>query len=218
MEPRPLTPKEGDYDERVPLLASLGVEKAIYKRLGEHSGIVRCHNLDSTDVSIQMDLMKGDLRQYLAEKRPEQKVQLSWLSKMAHTMAYIHDHRVIIADIRLDNLLLDDTLAVKFCDFSESALMPLDWDIGGTDDLGFSIFTDIGQFGGAMYEIITGLRLDYDLPQDDNKPESLFICPPRDSLPSTQNIWLGHIIDKCWTQAFNSAHELAAELDFESIQ
>ncbi|KAK5284785.1 hypothetical protein LTS03_008709 [Exophiala xenobiotica] len=217
VEVGPLTPKEGDYDERPPLIESIEVEKAIYKRLGDHYGIVRCHNLKSTDVSIQMDLMNGDLRHYLAGNRPERKTQLSWLTKIAHTMAYIHEHRIIIADVRLDNLLLDDTLEVKFCDFGESTLMPLDWDLDGTDDLGFSVLTDIGQFGAAMYEVITGLRCKFDLTQDRKEPENLYTCPRRDSLPSTENIWLGHIIEKCWTQAFKSAKELAAELDQERV-
>ncbi|KAK7897196.1 hypothetical protein LTR67_005085 [Exophiala xenobiotica] len=147
-----LTPRDGDYDERPPLIESIEVEKAIYRRLdNDHEGIVRCHNLVSTEVSIQMDRMKnGDLRHYLAVNKPDRKTQLSWLTRIAHTMAYIHQHRVIIADVRLDNLLLDDNLAVKFCDFGESTLMPLDWDLQGTDELGFSILTDIGQFGAAM--------------------------------------------------------------------
>lgn len=215
VEVEPLTPREGDYDERPPLIELIEAEKAIYKRLGDHNGIVRCHNLESTDVSIQMDLMNGDLRHYLVGNRPDQKTQLSWLTKIAHTMAYIHDHRIIIADIRLDNLLLDDTLALKFCDFETSALMPLDWDLHGTDDIGFSILTDIGQFGAIMYEIITGLRCKYDLGQDWKGPGDLYTCPRRDSLPSTNNIWLGHVIEKCWTQAFKSAKELAFELDQE---
>lgn len=195
----------------------LETEKAIYKRLGEHPGIVRCHNRESTDISIQMELMKLDLRHYLANSKPDRQTQLSWLTTIAKTMAYIHEHRIIIADVRLDNLLLDDTLAVKFCDFGESAIMPLDWDLDGTDDLGFSILTDIGQFGTAMYEVMTGVRCRYDLTQDCKEPENLYTCPRRDSLPSTQDVWLGHIIEKCWTQAFKSSKELAAQLDQETV-
>ncbi|OJD16999.1 hypothetical protein AJ78_02888 [Emergomyces pasteurianus Ep9510] len=110
-----------------------------------HSGIVRRSNLSSGDASIQMDLMKnGDLRHCLAQKRPEKSTQLSWLASMAHTMSYIRECRVIIADIRLDNLLLTDDLCVKFSDFGESMMMPFDWDLNGSDDLGVSIMTDIG--------------------------------------------------------------------------
>jgi hypothetical protein len=132
-------------------------------------------------------------------------------------MAYIHEHQTIIANIRLDNLLLDDAWAVKFCDSGESTLMPLDWDIDGTNDLGFSILTDIGQFGAAIYEVITGLTCEFDLTQDRKKPENLYTCSRQVSLPSTKELWLGHLIEKCWTQAVKSANELAAELDQERV-
>jgi hypothetical protein len=36
--------------------------------------------------------------------------------------------------------------------------------------------------------------------------------PRRNNLPSTDNVWLGGIIEKCWTQGFKSAGDLAADL------
>lgn len=213
-----LTPEEGDYDERPDLIRSIQEEKAIYRRLGHHPGIVRCFNLSSEHPSIQMDFMKnGDLRRYLAEKRPGKSTQLSWLASMAHTMSYIHECRIIIADIRLDNLLLTDDLCIKFSDFGESKMMPLDWDLNGSDDLGFSIMTDIGQFGAVMFEIVTGQRCRFDLVQGQREQGDLYTWPQRDSLPSTANTWLGHIIEKCWTQGITSAKDLAAELDQEKV-
>ncbi|KKZ61923.1 hypothetical protein EMCG_00485 [[Emmonsia] crescens] len=212
-----LTPEEGNYDERPDLIRSIQDEKAIYQRLGDHSGIVRCFNLSSGDASIQMDLMKnGDLRYYLAQKRPEKSTQLSWLASMAHTMSYIHECLIIIADIRLDNLLLTDDLCVKFSDFGESVMMPLDWDLNGSDDLGFSIMTDIGQFGAVMFEIVTGQACKFDLTQGRREPGDLYTWPRRDSLPSTTNTWLGHVIEKCWTEGITSAKDIAAELDNEN--
>ncbi|OAL35139.1 hypothetical protein AYO20_05616 [Fonsecaea nubica] len=164
-----------------------------------------------------MDRMNGGVRHYLAQDRPDRKTQFSWLTKLAYTLGYIHEHRIIIADVRYDNLLLDDALDVKFCDLGESAMMPLDWHLEGTDDLGFSILTDTGQFGRVMYEVIAGVRCKFDLTLNRKEPEDLYSCPPRDSLPSPRDIWLGHIIDKCWTQAFKSARELALELDQERL-
>ncbi|KAF7511161.1 hypothetical protein GJ744_005058 [Endocarpon pusillum] len=211
---RRLTPEEGDYDERPDLIRSIEDEKAIYRRLGDHHGIVRCYNSSSIHHSIQMALMnKGDLRHYLAETRPGKRMQLSWLAEMAHTMAYIHNRRVIIADIRLDNLLLDDDLAVKFADFGESTLMPRDWNLDGSDDLGYSILTDIGQFGAVMFEIVTGQSCKFDIMQDWKEVGDLSMWPRRDSLPSTNDVWLGWIVEKCWTRGFRSANDLAAELN-----
>lgn len=211
--------EEGDYDEHPDLIRWIEDEKAIYKRLGDHPGIVRCYNPSSTHHYIQMALMKnGDLEHYLAEKRPGKKTQLSWLSEMAHTIAYIHNRRVIVVDIRLPNLLLDDDLAVKFVDFSESTLMPLDWSLDGSDDDGHSILTDIGQFGAVMFEIVTGQSCIFDITEEWKEPGDLPTWPRRDRLPSTSDVWLGHIIEKCWTQGFRSANDLAAELSKEVAQ
>ena len=208
------TPNEGDYDERPNLLSAIDDEKAIYRRLGDHPGILSCYNLSSSEHSIQMALMKnGDLRHYLAETRPERKQQLSWLTQMAHTMAYVHNRRIILADIRSENLLLDDDLAIKFADFGNSTLMPLEWDLDGCDDLGFSISTDIGQFGAVMLEIVTGQECKFDIFQDWKEAGDSSAWPSRESLPSTQEIWLGDVVEKCWTQGYESAKDLVAELE-----
>lgn len=157
-----LTPEEGDYDERPDLVRSIREEKAIYRRLGDRPGIVRCFKLSSDDPSIQMGLIKnGDLRHYLGEKRPEKSTLLSWLASMAHTISYFYRCLIIIADIRLDNLLPADDLYIKFCDFGESKIIPLDWDLNGSDDLGFSIMTDLGQFGAVIFEIITSQKMQF---------------------------------------------------------
>lgn len=212
-----LTPKEGDYDERAAAIRAFENEKAIYRRLGDYPGIIRCQNLSSTEPSIQMPLMNGDLRHYLAETMPERGTQLSWLTQLAHTIAYIHSRRIIIADFRLDNVVFNEKLAIKLVDFSESSLMPLDWDLDGCDDVGFSILTDIGQFGAAMFEMITGQRCAFDIYQDWNDVGDPTTWPRRDTLPSTGGVWLGSIIEKCWTKGFASAKDLAAELDNEKV-
>ena len=213
---RRLTPEEGDYDERPDLISSIDDEKAIYRRLGDHPGILPCYNLSSTQHSIQMALMEnGDLRHYLNETRPKREQQLSWLTEMAHTMAYVHQRRIILADLRLDNLLLDNDLTIKFADFANSTLMPLEWDLDGSDELGFSILTDIGQFGAVMLEILTGQRCKFDIFQDWKEAGDSSFWPSRDSLPSTTRIWLGDVIENCWTQGYRSAQDLAADLDKE---
>lgn len=211
-----LTPEDGDHDVRTDLVKSLENEKAIYRRLGDHHGIVRCYNPSSAHHSIRMARMaNGDLRHYLAERRPERRQQLSWLREMANTIAYVHSRCVIIADVRLDNFLLDDNFSVKLFDFSESTLMPVGWNLEGTDDLGFSILTDIGQFGAVMFEIVTGQQCSFDIMQDWKEVGDESTWPRRSSLPSTSDIWLGHIIEKCWTQKFISAKDLAGELETE---
>ncbi len=96
--------------------------------------------------------------------------------------------------------------------------MPLDWSLDGSDDLGYSCLTDIGQFGAVMYEIVTGEDCKFDIMRDWREVGDLPAWPRRDSLPPTGGVWLGHIIERCWTRGFGSAEDLAAALDEEVAQ
>ncbi|KIW39695.1 uncharacterized protein PV06_08285 [Exophiala oligosperma] len=156
---RILNHNEDSYNELAVAVTSFRHEKAIYKRLGDRPGIIRCYNVDSEEPSIQMPLMNGDLRQYLSDFRPERTVQLSWFIQLARAMAFAHTKGVILCDLRLDNIVYDD----KLIDFSESSLMHPEWDLKGCYKYGFSILTDIGQFGAVMFEITTGQRCSFDI-------------------------------------------------------
>jgi serine/threonine protein kinase len=217
---RRLTPEPGDYDDRQTMIQYIDEEKAIYRRLRECPGIVQCYDLDSPDHSIQMQLMKnGDLRHYLVTTRPDRQTQLSWLLDLARTLAYIHRRRVIVCDIRRDNILLDDDLSVKITDFSESVMMPLDWNMEGVVELGYSDSTDIGAFGAVVFEIVTGTHCTFNLHQNWKEAGALYKWPPRDSLPATDSVGFGHIIDRCWNEgSFTSAEELVAELEQEQFR
>ncbi|KAL9108018.1 MAG: hypothetical protein Q9227_007123 [Pyrenula ochraceoflavens] len=198
------------------LIECLEREKAIYRRLGEHPGLVRCHNLLSTHPSLEMDfLANGDLNRYLGRNKPERKQKLSWLCEIADTLTHIHEKRVIVSDIHLQNIMLDDNLAAKFIDFSEASLMPPDCDLKCCDEAGSSFMFDVGGFGAMMFEMITGKNCKFEIYQNYGDPENPTNGPKRCDLPSTKEVWLGHIIEKCWTEGAMTAKELAAELDKE---
>lgn len=95
--------QEGDYAVKIPQLSrevdgqpskkesitiqdiefdrieSIDEEKTIYSRIGGHPCVVNCYSLSYAERSIRMDLMQnGDLKDYLAQNRPEKSTQLSW--------------------------------------------------------------------------------------------------------------------------------------------
>lgn len=217
-----LTPDPDGYDMRQFRIDQILREKAIFRRLGAFSGIVPCSDLVSLQRSIRMTYMKhGDLRNYLARVNPspDKKTKLNWLRQMAQTLALSHRCRVIVADLRSDNTLVDDDLSVKFTDFGDSTLMPLDWDMQEPDEYGKSASTDVGNFGAVMFEIITGKHRKFDLMQAWKEPGGPLTWPRRESLPPTEGLWLGHIVEACWAQGlFNSADGLAAELDRQRVE
>lgn len=197
---------------------SLHHEKEAYRRLGQNDGIISCFDLSG--IGIQMALMtSGNLHDYLMQHRPIKPVQLTWFREMAHTLIHIHDLCVIVADIATRNFLLAADLSVKFSDFTESSILPLGTNMQNADDAGYSIYTDIGQLGAVMYEVITGKSCEFDLFKNQPAGPATAAWPRREDLPSTQNIWLGSIIETCWTKgAFQNARELFEALDSIALE
>lgn len=159
-------------------------EKEVYHRLDKCDGVVPC--LDLSGPGIDMVWMEnGNLREYLKEHQVSKSQQLSWFREMARILAAIHDRRVIVGDVDTSNLLLANDISVKFSDFTESSLLEPDCDMQKMDDNGYSIQTDIGQFGAVMYEVITGQKCDFDLFRDQPPGPAPAVWPRREHLPST---------------------------------
>jgi serine/threonine protein kinase len=114
---------------------------------------------------------------------------------MAHSLSQIHDRRIIVADIATRNFVLDADLKVTICDFTESMLLPLDIHMETADWAGYSIHTDIGQLGAVMYEVVVGEKCEFDISKDLPVELSSGTWPRRESLPSTEGLWLGLIIE-----------------------
>ncbi|RHZ55752.1 uncharacterized protein CDV56_105671 [Aspergillus thermomutatus] len=198
-------------------VASLRREQDVYRRLqnpgDERSeGVVRCIGF-STEATQLAYMVNGDLRAYLAKCRPSHRLQLKWFNQMARTLSYIHDRRVLVADIASRNFLLDSDLSLKICDFSEASLLPMDSDMEAVDDNGFTIRIDIGLLGTVMYEIVTGNKCEIDLFKDNSPTDGRAHWPERRFLPSTRGIWLGWIIEGCWNGEFSSTHSLLQALN-----
>ncbi|OJD19138.1 serine/threonine protein kinase [Emergomyces pasteurianus Ep9510] len=168
-------------------------EQDVYRRLRYCDGVVPC--ISTSKATLQLEFMKnGDLRTYLARNRP--------LSPFN------------FCDIASRNFLLASDLSIYLCDFTESSILPLGTDMETVDDNGYSVQTDIGLLGAVIYEIVTGERCQFDLFKDLPLEACRATWPQRTSLPSTQNIWLGAIIEKCWTKgAFQNANRLSEALD-----
>ncbi|RAH63915.1 kinase-like protein [Aspergillus aculeatinus CBS 121060] len=200
-------------------LSSLRREQSIYRRLQSDpddpsSGIVDC--LGCSAESTQLAYMaNGDLRAYLETRRapPSQELQLTWFRAMARTLCYIHDKRVLVADIATRNFLLDTELAVKICDFSEASLLPLESDMETADDNGYTTQIDVGLLGTVLYEVMTGTKCEIDLFKHNSPTDGRAYWPERKSLPSTEGLWLDWIVEGCWDVEFRSAHSLRRALD-----
>ncbi|KAE8155494.1 kinase-like protein [Aspergillus tamarii] len=198
-------------------IKSLRREQNVYRRLenpDDHrsNGVVRCIGF-SNEATQLAHMANGDLRTYLEKCRPPDQLQLTWFREMARTLSYIHDRRVLVADIASRNFLLDSELCIKICDFSEASLLPLDSDMEAVDDNGYTTRIDIGLLGAVIYEVVTGHRCEIDLFKDNSPTDGRAHWPERKSLPSTKDIWLGRIIEGCWDGEFSDAQSLLRALD-----
>jgi serine/threonine protein kinase len=209
-------PWSSDSDVKVNM-ESVRREQDVYRRLrspgdDRSDGVVRCIGF-STETTQLAYMANGELRTYLANNRPSHQLQLAWFRDMARTLGYIHDRRVLVADIASRNFLLDFDLSLKICDFSEASLLALDANMETVDENGFTTRIDIGLLGTVFYEVVTGKKCEVDLFKDNSPTDGRAYWPKREFLPSTQDIWLGWIIDGCWNGRFRSAQTLLQALD-----
>ncbi|KAJ5636956.1 uncharacterized protein N7484_010269 [Penicillium longicatenatum] len=115
--------------------------------------------------------------------------RLRWLQEAAYIIRRVHERRVLVADIATRNLLLEESLSLQMCDFTESVIVPNDEDMA-------NLF-DIARFGSMMYEITSGSRYKfYVVPEietdlaDDPESKTFMAWPTADKLPNTNNVFL----------------------------
>ena len=121
---------------------------------------------------------------------------------------------MLIADIATRNFLLDYDLSIRVCDFSEASVLPLGTAMEAVNDGGFSIQTDIGKLGAVMYEVVTGEHCGFDLFKHNAPDDGQATWPRRADLPGTEGVWLGAVIEKCWTKgAYQNAQCLLQALN-----
>ncbi|KAL4925083.1 serine/threonine protein kinase [Aspergillus undulatus] len=208
---------KGSLDSEIELnIDGIQREQEIYRQIGECDSVVPV--LGFTETSTTLKLMEnGDLHSYLRHNlhTPLPKhLKLSWFQQMARGLAQIHDRRVLVLDIASRNLLLDDYLSIKFCDFTEATRLPLDTDMEKVNDYNSTVQTDIAQLAAVMYEVVTGEQWDFNSFLNDQPNNGAMEWPQQTKLRKTRGIWLGDIIRKAWTQgAFCNAYELLRELE-----
>ena len=193
------------------LLKAIALEKEIYRRLEPHDHILHCFNTDVEDHFLSLALMpSGDLRTYRKEHEVDRKLKLTWIREIAEVLAYVHDQRVLLVDVRTPNFLLDSGLHIKLCDFDESELFPEESNMKQNAADGFTIYTDMGKVGAVMLEVIEGVECSFEPYADSDALVATW--PPSQSLPNVSSVWLGNIIEKCWARGYESADHLLTTL------
>lgn len=146
-------------------------EKCIYQRLGRgHDGVLRYYGGLGHALILQY-ACHGSIRQYFARqtKPVPLSLQLRWVEQIITSVAFIHSKKVLNGDISCNNVLLDEELNAKLCDFAGSS-------IDGQDPLicyetshehpeitDISVRSELFALGSTFYEIMTGSKPYHDL-------------------------------------------------------
>ncbi|KAF9887413.1 hypothetical protein FE257_010268 [Aspergillus nanangensis] len=179
-------------------------EGNIYKRLGVHSGILRCFSV--CDNSIELAFAnQGSLLHYMRETPiPGSQIRLDWILSLSDTFSYAHSQRVVVQDIDLQNIVVHDG-TLKLIDFGQSFLLPLDTDMDSFCVNETTLKMEILHLGCIFYSIATWTRFKYYYFDYGRFPLD-------GELPSTKGVLGNEIIDKCWNGEYASMDALAKDV------
>lgn len=153
----------------------------------------------------------GNLEAFL-ESRDEITLpqRLQWGIEAAEAVLLLHLHGIIHADIRLENMLLDDSLGLRIIDLAGASIdgkPPLSLEStryflarNMQDEMPCSTSTDLIALGSSIYHIITRRK-----PYGDLHDEEVEVRYSQKHFPSVDGIPYGEVIRKCWECEFESA-------------
>jgi serine/threonine protein kinase len=201
----------------------LEVEEQIFGILGKHPRIVQLKGKHEDGILLEY-LPNGSVERYLQNHAQiSMKQRLSWGQQAAEGLAYIHTKNVIQRDVSVGNLLLDQDLSIKLCDFQGILLHPdgtiaLD---GGSRERTMSSMphsdhneldrkNDIFALGTALLIIITGQLPfpDLDIMDEDeiNRRFEAHEFPALGEFPG------GDVVRNCWMGNYGDATKAMIDL------
>jgi hypothetical protein len=202
------SPEEGNADvayTNVTNIDALTNEANIYRRLGQHEGILQCFQI--TEYSIELAFAnQGDLMNYIEKNPPPpEQVRVDWIQRLARTFAYVHSRRVVVDDIHTGNILIHNK-SPKLADFNQSFLLPLDTDMECFSTNGTNPEIEILHLGCVFYSIAVWSKFKYNYFDHGRWPHP-------DELPNTEGIPGGVVIRKCWAREYASMELLKQDAE-----
>ena len=202
-------------------------EVQVYERLPVHDRLLKMvqYSNDELEGYIVFEHMcNGNLESYLeSDADISYGQQLHWCIQAAEGVALLHACGIIHADIKPQNMLLDDKMSIRIIDMSGSSIdnlpplclestrffLPRPMDT----DKPCSTTTDLFALGSSIYQIMQRVQPYAELDADDVE-----LKYQQQIFPNVSNLPCGSIIWKCWTGKFSSADSVVAALRSEQHQ
>lgn len=201
----------------------LDIERQIFQVLQSHPHIIEFKGIHEEGVLLGY-ACHGSIADYL-QLKPNQSIQdkLRWSLQAAMAVSHIYLKGVIHCDISVGNLLLDEMINVKLCDFQGRLLQSdgtIQLDGGSSENTKSSMprmdsevqneKTDIFALGSAIFYILNEYQPFPEL--DSNRDELEITRRSKYGEYPAMNFPAGEIIKKCWSGLFESAEDLVQEL------
>lgn len=207
--------------------AAVRTEAQMLKRLGKHPRIVEYKGDHKDGILLEL-VPKRSLQVILYDKTDElsKQVKMRIARETAEGVAHAHRCNVLICDIHVRNILLDNELHVKLCDFQGRLLGPngeelakghsvenADSFMPRSDICSASFKTDIFALGTAIYEMMTSFHIqegEHVFKQLEDKIEEFWASGS--PFPSLDAEMGGDVVHKCWGGKYESADEVVKDL------
>lgn len=209
-------------------LNALRIESSILQRLGKHSRVIEFKGEHEDGLLLEY-APNGSLANYIQKTHIALKEKIRFAKETAEGVAYVHQSNVLICDIHVRNILLDDELHIKLCDFQGRLLGPNGEVLlsGGASENAESFMprddreiadvkTDMFALGSTIYHIVTGQRPfpQYDTIDDETKFGELYL---KGQFPLLEARLGGDVVRNCWRGKYTSASEVVKDLDLLEI-
>lgn len=204
-------------------LAVLDLEAEILRTIGPHPCIIGFKGQRDDGILLEHAVC-GSIAQFLRDHTPTWQQKFSWICQATEAVAVTHRSNVIHCDINVNNILLDEQLNVKLCDFQGFLLRPdgsVDKDGLARENIKSSMpradpnhadrLTDIFALGSAFYYITQGHEPfpDLDSFRDEEQIVARFASH---QFPQTRPQIMNRVIHKCWAGQYGSAEAVLQDL------
>ena len=209
-------------------LTVLDLEAQILTKIRPHKHIIGYKGQREDGLLLER-ARRGSIAQFLKNHTPTWQQRFAWARQATEAVAITHRAGVIHCDINVNNLLLDDNLTVKLCDF-QGRLLRAD---GSVDKDGLAREniksfmpradpnysdrkTDIFALGSTFYYIMQGHEPFPDMHplNDEEQIKGRFASR---QFPKMDSLLMNGVTHKCWAGEYNSAEAVLQDLGYDDI-
>ena len=165
----------------------------------------------------------GSVANYVEDNTITELQRLKWSRQSTEAVVVIHEKGVIHCDIKTQNLLLDENLDIKLCDFQGRLIGPDGQVLDGRscenpksfmpreDYMHADVKTDIFALGSTMYHILEGHEPfpELDAVEDEVEITARLVAG---RYPELKWEILREVVHKCWGAKYISANEVLSDV------